>query len=187
MIIFVFQQTQPTINSNITLIFSDNWEFSLLVTRKKQTFFSFLTLSTCSVLWSSVTAGLMQRDHNTLLVCTLQVKIWLNFDLTYNQQQNCWDIVLKLGNVREQTNPQPLTLPFVQSWGVCCFLQVAWTAAQHCMEGMGEGQLYFPFFELAKHCRGPFKGSVPTKYVTDCRLTINFQCLRTIEYETGQN
>ena len=59
--------------------------------------------------------------------------------------------------------------------------------AQHCAEGMGEGQLYFTFFELAKRWRGPFKGSVPTNFGTDCRLTVNFQCLRTIEYETGQN
>lgn len=108
MITIVFQQTQPTTDSSITLIFSDNWEFSLLVTRKKQTFFSFLTLSTCSVLWSSVTAGLIQRDHNTLLVCTLQVKIWLNFDLTNNQLQNCWDIVLKLGSVREENQSTAL-------------------------------------------------------------------------------
>ena len=116
----VFQQTQPTIDSNITLIFSDNWEFSLLVTRKKQTFFSFFTLSTCSVLWSSVTAGLIQRHHNTLLVCTLQVKMWLNFDLTNNQLQNCWDIVLKLGSVREENqSSQPSTLPFVRSRSRC--------------------------------------------------------------------
>ena len=116
----VFQQTQPTIDSNITLIFSDNWEFSLLVTRKKQTFFSFFTLSTCSVLWSSVTAGLIQRHHNTLLVCTLQVKMWLNFDLTNNQLQNCWDIVLKLGSVREENqSSQPSTLPFVWSRSRC--------------------------------------------------------------------
>ena len=28
----------------------------------------------------------------------------------------------------------PLLLPCIQSWGVCCFLQVARTAAQHCMQ-----------------------------------------------------
>ena len=145
MITIVFQQTQPTIDSNITLIFSDSWEFSLLVTRKKQTFFSFLTLSTCSALWSSVTAGLIQRDHNTLLECTFQVKIWLNFDLTNNQLQNCWDIVLKLGSVREEsqsTAPEP-SICSKQVEVFCCFLQVAQTVAQHCLEGMGEVQLYF--------------------------------------------
>lgn len=55
------------------------------------------------------------------------------------------------------------------------------------MDGMGEAQFYFPFFELAKHWRGPFKGSVPANFVTDCRLTVNFQCFQALEYVTGQN
>ena len=32
----------------------------------------------------------------------------------------------------------------IQSLDVCCFLHVARTVAQHCMEGMGEEKLYFP-------------------------------------------
>ena len=35
--------------------------------------------------------------------------------------------VLKWGNITKQSTPLPL--PFIQRWGVCCFLQVARTAA----------------------------------------------------------
>ena len=50
------------------------------------------------------------------------------------------------------------TPPPIPSWGVCCFLQEAQTAAQHYIEGVGggwgaggeEGKLYFSFFKLAK-------------------------------------
>ena len=34
--------------------------------------------------------------------------------------------------------PSPLPLSFIQSCGVCCFQEVARTAAKHCMKGMGE-------------------------------------------------
>ena len=50
------------------------------------------------------------------------------------------------GVTLEQNNPRPLPLPSILSWGFCYFLQVAQTAAQHCMEGIGEGKLYFPYF-----------------------------------------
>ena len=42
------------------------------------------------------------------------------------------------GNLGEQKNPHPSPVPSIQSWGVCCFLQVARTRAQHCTEEMGE-------------------------------------------------
>ena len=70
----------------------------------------------------------------------------------YNQQQNCRDIFFKCGNFREQNNPQ--TLPSIQSWGICYFLQVAQTAAQHWVKGMGKEKLYFSLFKLAKCQRG---------------------------------
>ena len=41
-------------------------------------------------------------------------------------------------NFGEQKNPHPSPVPSIQSWGICCFLQVARTRAQHCTEGMGE-------------------------------------------------
>ena len=43
-------------------------------------------------------------------------------------------------------NPQSFPVPSFQSWGVCCLLRVAWTAAQHCMEGMGRESFIFPFW-----------------------------------------
>ena len=36
-----------------------------------------------------------------------------------------------------------LPLPSIQIWGVCCFLQEARTAEQHCMRWVGEGKLHF--------------------------------------------
>ena len=52
-----------------------------------------------------------------------------------NRQQNCCRI---FQGTKESTL---LPLPSIQSWGVCCFLQVARTTAQHCMERMGEDKL----------------------------------------------
>ena len=69
-------------------------------------------------------------------------------------------VALKQGQFREQKNPHPSILPSIQSWGVSCFnfFQVARTAAQHCMEGMGEEKLYFPLsFEVGKTSESPFR------------------------------
>ena len=75
------------------------------------------------------------------------IKTWiqLTFSRTYghfwdsdNRRQKCWDILLKWGNFGQQKNPHPSPVPSIQSWGVCCFLLVARTRAQHCTEGMGE-------------------------------------------------
>lgn len=61
---------------------------------------------------------------------------------------NCWDIVLNWGNFIEQNNPHPYPLSSSQSWGVCCFLLLAGTVAQHCVEGGrgggGGGSFIFP-------------------------------------------
>ena len=57
-------------------------------------------------------------------------------------------VVFKWGNFGEQYNPLPPSPPpptSIQSCGVDCFLQVARTVAQRCMEGLGEGKLNFPF------------------------------------------
>ena len=40
-------------------------------------------------------------------------------------------------------NKRNYTPPSIQSWSVCCFLQVAPTAAQNCMEGIGKEKLYY--------------------------------------------
>ena len=56
-------------------------------------------------------------------------------------------IVFKWSNFGEQCNPSlpPPPPTCIQSCGVDCFLQVARTVTQHCMEGVGEGKLNFPF------------------------------------------
>ena len=48
------------------------------------------------------------------------------------------------GNFGEKNDLHSSLLPSIQSWGVCCLLQVAQTAAQHCKEEMEEGKLYLP-------------------------------------------
>ena len=57
----------------------------------------------------------------------------------------------------------------IEAWGVSCFQRVARTAAQRCMEGEGEGKIYFPPFKLARRQRGPLGQSVSTNFVADCR------------------
>ena len=87
----------------------------------------------------------------------------------YNWRQNCCDIVLKWDNFREQNNPHPSPIPSIQSWGISCFQQVARTAAQPCMEGVGEGKIYFSPFKLARRQRRPLGQNVSTYFVADCR------------------
>ena len=50
-------------------------------------------------------------------------------------------------------------LPSIQSRGVCCFLLVAQTGAQHCMEGMGR-KIYFPLLISVKRQKAPLRRSV---------------------------
>ena len=50
-------------------------------------------------------------------------------------------------------------LPSIQSWSVCCFLQVAPTAAQHCKEGMGKEKLYYTLLKLV-NVKKPLSGEV---------------------------
>ena len=45
----------------------------------------------------------------------------------------------------------PPPIPSPQCWGGCCFVQVAGTVAQHCVEGVGWEKLCFPLFKLAKY------------------------------------
>ena len=95
-------------------------------------------------------------------------KLIFHFRL-YNWQQNCWDIVLKWGNFGEHKNPHPPPLPpAIQSWGVCCFLKVAWTVSKHCLEGMGEEKLSFPLWKSGKHQKVHLRRSASTHFVTDC-------------------
>lgn len=63
-------------------------------------------------------------------------------------------------------------LPYILHWGVCCFLQVAGTVAQHSKEGVGDGELYFALFTLAKRQRGPLRQSLSTNVVADFCCTV---------------
>ena len=87
---------------------------------------------------------------------------------SYNQWPNCWYIVLEWGLYLQRTkHSTPTPLSSIQSWGVCCFLQVAWTVAQHYMEGMGKEKLHFSLLELANCQKGPLGKSVSTYFVTN--------------------
>ena len=85
----------------------------------------------------------------------------------HNWRQNCWD-VLKQGNFREHKNPHPSPAPSIQSWGVYCFLKVARTVAQHCLEGMGEEKLSFPLWKSGKCQKVHLGRSASTHFVADC-------------------
>ena len=62
----------------------------------------------------------------------------------YNRPKNCWDIVLKWDNLEEQNNTHSSPIPSIEGWGVSCFQQVARTAAQRCMEGLGRERSISP-------------------------------------------
>ena len=68
----------------------------------------------------------------------------------------------------EQKNSQPC----IQSWGLCYFLQVARTAAQHCMARVRKGKLYFLLFKLAKCQSRPFGQKASPNFVADCSSSL---------------
>ena len=70
----------------------------------------------------------------------------INILLDYTRRQNCWGIVHKEGNLREQKNPHPSLLPSIQRWGVCCFLKVAGQWHNIAWRGWGRKSLIFPFW-----------------------------------------
>ena len=74
-------------------------------------------------------------------------------------------------NIRIHT---PSPVPSIQSWDVSCFLKVARTVAQHCMEGMGEEELSFPLLKSGKCQKAHLGWSVSTHFVVDCSLTMSF-------------
>ena len=67
-----------------------------------------------------------------------------------------WD--MSSNGITKQSAPIPLS--FSESWGVCCFLQEAWTTALSTLHE-----------KLAKCQRGPLEQSFSTILVTDCRTT----------------
>ena len=65
----------------------------------------------------------------------------------------------KQGNFREHKNPHPSPVPSIQSWGVCCFLKVARTAAQHSWRAWRRKSYIFAFGS-SKTSKSPFEGEV---------------------------
>lgn len=59
--------------------------------------------------------------------------------------------------IRRTKQPHP-SFPSIKIQGVCCFLQAARKAAQHCMEGLGEGKLHCSLLKSAKRQPGPTRG-----------------------------
>lgn len=55
--------------------------------------------------------------------------------------------------------------PLPSSFGVSCFLQVAWTTAQHWMDRLGKESLIFPFY-VGKNLERPFRENASTNFVT---------------------
>ena len=96
---------------------------------------------------------------------SLSLGLGLGWDWNNNRWQNCWD------KTNEETSRAKLStllaILLIQRWRVWFFLQTARTAAQHYMEGMGEGKFYFPFLTLGR--------GVSTNFVTDCRLKVRIR------------
>ena len=63
-----------------------------------------------------------------------------------------------------------LPLPSIHIWGVCCFLQEARTAQQHCMRWVGERKLHFTLLKWVKRRKGPFGKTVSTNFAADYRI-----------------
>ena len=134
------------------------------------TFFSKVHLFTSKLSWV-IFLVLPNRKANRREVLVKELKIY-HATSVYNRWQNyCWDIILKYGNFREQKNPHPSHVPSIQSWGFCCFIKVAQTVAQHCMEGMGGGALFFPLLKSEKCQNSPSGWSVSTHFVRDCNYS----------------
>lgn len=83
----------------------------------------------------------------------LHLRLLLFGMLTYNQRQNCWDLVLKWGNVCEQNNPHPSSSspppPLYSKVGCLSFSTGCFTEQQHenilRREGRGRKALFSPF------------------------------------------
>ena len=60
-------------------------------------------------------------------------------------------LIVEMGCCKDLESKTIHTPPIspIESWGVCFFLQVAQTAASHCMDGVGGGKVYFLFFKLS--------------------------------------
>ena len=61
--------------------------------------------------------------------------------------QNTPTLQFTMGQPRRTKQTASSHIRSIEAWGVSCFQRVARTAAQRCMEGEGEGKIYFPPFK----------------------------------------
>ena len=105
----------------------------------------------CETVTTSVT------QHHTIIAFEI-VEILFGL-LTYNQWQNCWDLILKWGNFRDQSNPHPSSSPPLPSKLGCLLFPTGSlnsSTTTYCMERVGDRKLYFLLFKLTEHQRGTF-------------------------------
>ena len=76
----------------------------------------------------------------------------------------CFTVFLSHGRI--------LFPPSIQSWDVSCFLKVARTVAQHCMERIGEESLSFPLLKSGKRQKVHLGRNVSNHFVADWRSFI---------------
>ena len=91
-----------------------------------------------------IAAAILGDNWQSIIFCPRQKRLsvghgsfirpWARFIWCYNRWQNCCYVVLKWGNVAIHT--PPLSPPFKVG------VQVARTAAQQCIVGVGEGKIY---------------------------------------------
>ena len=104
------------------------------------------------------------------------------------RQQNFWQTVYSNSVTSENKTIHPPSPHLFRPFKVgvfCCFLQAAWTATQHCMEGMGEEKLYFLLLKSIKHPKGPLRQSVSENFVADCGSSLAVQTQKTEQSSEG--
>ena len=85
----------------------------------------------------------VQDGRRSFIVSSFALQNTPTLQFTIDEKK-CWDIILKWDNLGKQNNLHPSPIPSIQSWGVSCFQQIAPTAAQRCMEGVGRERFIFP-------------------------------------------
>ena len=85
-----------------------------------------------------------------VVISLFSPSLLLQTPVSCNWHQNCWDIVLKQGNFREQKNLHPFPVPSIQIWGVC-FFSIGSSNISTTLHGWdGGGKAIFPPFEVSK-------------------------------------
>ena len=134
-------------------------------------------------LWKKSCDGVVTTSLKTLFLWQCCEGAWKSENHSNSASYNyciwdCWDIVWfvdiqsltkllrpcpQMGWLRrtKQSTPLLLHLPSIQSWGVCCFLQVAWTAAQQhiAWREWGTESFIFSFLSWQNIREAPFRAN----------------------------